>query len=456
MNRSQKIAVLSFLATGLLALPTLALAHPEDDLNAPPIAPQFRAIGGVIVLCGVLIMVITLLYHSHRRKAHSQKFPNTRYPAKGLRPILYSVLAIEIITAVVLRTAGGRVSTQELERMRLRGNAQDASVEVEELLQKTPEAKRVALLSELADDVAPGLRFAAIDLLRSHYKTGNETVYERAFLDCSGSVRERALESLTDVNPVRALPLLLAGIQDSDISLRHTAVQKLSQLYKAHPEIVNRKTVPVLVRAFENADPLDRASLSRLLSSLTGNPWIMKSVDPVPQQDATLEKWLGWWRTVGAGWGASPFDTIQNIDPVRTEPAPSFAIPDVDGKKISLNDQRGRVTMLNFWGTWCGPCKVELPDLIEVQKTYAKMPFDLIGLGLNEPDDAPGLKKRSAEMGVTYRQAICTREVQRDYGEVTGVPVTVLIDKQGQIRYRWDGNRDLQTFRHAIDRLLKE
>lgn len=457
MKPSQnKLASISFTAL-LLLLPVLSNAHPEDDLNAPPIPGQYRMVGAVIVLLGVLILVATLFYHGHRKRQHQQRDPNSTYKARGLRPILYTVLVVEVATAIVLRTAGGNVSMQQLERMRLRGNAEDAAIEVEELLRKTPDSRRIPLLAELATDVAPGLRYASIDILRRLYPKGNEPVYEQGFRDNSSAVRERSIESLTDVNPERALPLLLAGIQDTDLSLRRTCVQKLVQLHIAHPNIVDKRAVPVLMRAFLLADALDRASLSRLLAELTGNRWMSKSVDPEPQQEAVREKWRAWWQKAEAGWGRSALDTVQSIEPERIDPAPNFALTDVDGKGFGLKEYQGRVLMINFWGTWCGPCKAELPDLKEVHKLYANAPFDLIGIALNEPDDsATGLKRRAGEMGITYRQALCTREVQRDYGEITGVPVTFLIDKQGRMRYRWEGARDSQTFRHAIDRLLKE
>src|SRR5262249_27356219 len=147
---------------------------------------------------------------------------------------------------------------------------------------------------------------------------------------------------------------------------------------------------------------------------------------------------------------------VPPIRPARSDPAPSFDLPDVEGRPVRLADQRGRLTLLNFWGTWCPPCQQEIPDLVRMDATYRAKGLDIVGIALSEKDGAAGLKRWCAAHGVTYRQALATHAVQEAFGDIHEVPVSVLIDAQGRIRYRWEGERDYATFQAAVERLLQE
>jgi peroxiredoxin len=144
------------------------------------------------------------------------------------------------------------------------------------------------------------------------------------------------------------------------------------------------------------------------------------------------------------------------LRPVRADPAPDFRLPDVDGREISRSGQRGRITLLNFWGTWCPPCLEEVPDLVKLDAFYKERGVDLIGIALAEKNGAAGLRKWTRMHGMEYRQALADDAVLEAFDDIEEVPVSVLLDGAGQIRYRWDGERDFNTFRAAIDRLLAE
>ena len=118
--------------------------------------------------------------------------------ARKLRPILYGVLGVELIGALLLRSMGDSISEGTGERQLLRGNAQDAQIAVAQYMEKTPSDKQISALHDFAEDASPGLRFAAIDRLSTHIRQGQEEVFEKAFRDSAGNVRERALEALTD------------------------------------------------------------------------------------------------------------------------------------------------------------------------------------------------------------------------------------------------------------------
>jgi len=98
---------------------------------------------------------------------------------------------------------------------------------------------------------------------------------------------------------------------------------------------------------------------------------------------------------------------------------------------------------------------MEIPDLAALDQTYRSRGLDIVGVALSE-DSAEGLQQWCRAHNVFYRQALSTDAIQKSFGDIHEVPVSVLIDKQGQIRYRWEGERDLATFRAAVERLLQE
>jgi thiol-disulfide isomerase/thioredoxin len=128
----------------------------------------------------------------------------------------------------------------------------------------------------------------------------------------------------------------------------------------------------------------------------------------------------------------------------------------MDDRPFRIADQRGRVTLLNFWGTWCPPCREEIPHLVEIDARYRGRGVDLIGITLAENDGAKGLRRFANAHGLRYRQTLATDAVLEAFDDIHAVPVSVLIDQKGRIRYRWEGERDAATFAAAIKRLLRE
>jgi peroxiredoxin len=107
--------------------------------------------------------------------------------------------------------------------------------------------------------------------------------------------------------------------------------------------------------------------------------------------------------------------------------APNFTLEDVDGEAVSLTDFRGSQVIVNFWGTWCGPCKAELPGL----NRFARNHPEVVVLGLAVDSGTPAqLKVAAAELGIPFEVLDCTARVKRQYG-VTKVPTTFLIDADG-------------------------
>ncbi|MBI5475946.1 MAG: TlpA family protein disulfide reductase [Ignavibacteriales bacterium] len=153
--------------------------------------------------------------------------------------------------------------------------------------------------------------------------------------------------------------------------------------------------------------------------------------------------------------GAANVSEISGFEK-RGDLAPNFSWKDKDGKTISFDNFRGKVTLVNFWATWCGPCKRELPDLIALSKEMENEGVKVIGVstdrGANVIDD---VKAFVAEAGITYQIVISNEELEETYGNIRVIPTTFLIDADGKISQTIVGGRTKEQFAEAIRAILK-
>ena len=113
--------------------------------------------------------------------------------------------------------------------------------------------------------------------------------------------------------------------------------------------------------------------------------------------------------------------------------APDFALKSSTGENLRLSEYRGDVVMINFWATWCGPCRQEMPLLDELYQRYERVGFNL--LGVNIDDDSRRAMQMIEELGVDFPVLFdAKKEVSRLY-EVEAMPVTVLVDREGNVRF---------------------
>jgi cytochrome c biogenesis protein CcmG/thiol:disulfide interchange protein DsbE len=120
--------------------------------------------------------------------------------------------------------------------------------------------------------------------------------------------------------------------------------------------------------------------------------------------------------------------------------APDFKLGDLDGKPLTLGAAHGKVVLLNFWATWCGPCREEIPDLIALQARY-KDNLKIIGISVDD-DEADMVKKVVEQTGINYPVAMASPEVRMQYGGVTALPTSFVLDTEGRVVQKHEGLRD--------------
>ena len=113
--------------------------------------------------------------------------------------------------------------------------------------------------------------------------------------------------------------------------------------------------------------------------------------------------------------------------------APDFALKSSTGENLRLSEYRGDVVMINFWATWCGPCRQEMPLLDELYTRYERVGFNL--LGVNIVDDSRRAMQMIDELGVNFPVLFDSRKEVSKLYEVEAMPVTVLVDREGNVRY---------------------
>ena len=132
--------------------------------------------------------------------------------------------------------------------------------------------------------------------------------------------------------------------------------------------------------------------------------------------------------------------------------APAFQLNDLNGKPISLAEAKGKIVLLNFWATWCGPCRAEIPDLVDLQKRYADK-FEIIALVTDE-DDPDEVRRFVLQSGINYRVAMSSDEVRRDYGGIAALPTSFVIDPQGRIVQKHVGLNDPSIYELEVRAML--
>ncbi|HEV3511663.1 MAG TPA: TlpA disulfide reductase family protein [Candidatus Sulfotelmatobacter sp.] len=133
--------------------------------------------------------------------------------------------------------------------------------------------------------------------------------------------------------------------------------------------------------------------------------------------------------------------------------APDFALETLDGKDLRLSSLRGKAVLLNFWATWCGPCKIETPWLVELQKEYGAQGLQVVGVAMDD-SGKEDIAKFAQEMGVNYPVLLGKEAVGDEYGGVPALPESFFIGRDGKIVDRIIGLRGRGDIEEAIRKAL--
>jgi thiol-disulfide isomerase/thioredoxin len=134
-------------------------------------------------------------------------------------------------------------------------------------------------------------------------------------------------------------------------------------------------------------------------------------------------------------------------------PAPAWQLQDVDGKVVSSEQFKGKVVVVDFWATWCGPCRMEIPGYTELVKKYGKDGFTIIGVSIDQAGPEV-VKDFVAKNRVNYPVVMADEKVAAAFGGVEVIPTTFLIDRAGQIRDRKEGAEETATYEKKVIALL--
>ena len=135
-------------------------------------------------------------------------------------------------------------------------------------------------------------------------------------------------------------------------------------------------------------------------------------------------------------------------------PAPDFKVTGLDGKAISLADYKGKVLFLNFWATWCPPCREEIPDFIEAYSELNDKGLEILGVSVDRMNPQQ-LKAWVADVGINYPVALANKDIVVDYEPGEYIPASIVVDTKGRIRYRHVGLMDKETLARLFSEYSK-
>jgi peroxiredoxin len=150
---------------------------------------------------------------------------------------------------------------------------------------------------------------------------------------------------------------------------------------------------------------------------------------------------------------ASP-GALLEAGPVKPVAAPAWSLKDVDGKVVTSDQFKGKVVVVDFWATWCGPCKTEIPGYVQMQTKYASDGLVFVGISVDE-DGPEVVRKFMKEHGINYTVVMADEAVVDAFGPIEGYPTTFIIDRDGLIRNKKLGSRPAADYEKEILAVLK-
>jgi cytochrome c biogenesis protein CcmG/thiol:disulfide interchange protein DsbE len=138
----------------------------------------------------------------------------------------------------------------------------------------------------------------------------------------------------------------------------------------------------------------------------------------------------------------------------RARLAPDFALTDMESRRLAMADLKGKVVLVDFWATWCEPCRVEIPAFVSLQSRYGPQGLQIVGISLD--DDSTSVKDFYARYRMNYPVAMGSAALAEQFGGILGLPVAFLIDRSGRIRAKHVGQTEPAVFEKEIQGLLQQ
>lgn len=141
------------------------------------------------------------------------------------------------------------------------------------------------------------------------------------------------------------------------------------------------------------------------------------------------------------------------IDASAANDAPDFKLTDLDGNKITLADYAGKVVFVNFWATWCAPCRQEIPGFVEVYEKYKDQGFVILGVAVSDKKNK--VVEYVKENNMSYPCAMGTAAIVKDYEPGNAIPATIIIDREGKIHHKHVGYMEKSQVENLFQELSK-
>jgi peroxiredoxin len=132
--------------------------------------------------------------------------------------------------------------------------------------------------------------------------------------------------------------------------------------------------------------------------------------------------------------------------------APDFELQTLDGQTVRLADFDGKVLLIDFWATWCGPCRKQIPHLKSLYTELGPLGFEILGVAVGDREDS--VRRFVEQIAIDYTTCMGTNQIVTDFGNFSSIPTAFLVDRDGNIAARYVGLQDKGTLERAIRRLL--
>jgi cytochrome c biogenesis protein CcmG/thiol:disulfide interchange protein DsbE len=168
---------------------------------------------------------------------------------------------------------------------------------------------------------------------------------------------------------------------------------------------------------------------------------------------ATVAMTAAWWWAGPKLMHVAAEAIVKSRELTANRKAPDFKLKNADGQDVKLSDFRGKVVLLNFWATWCGPCQFEIPWFVDFENKYGSSGFTVLGVSMDD-DGWKVVKPFLAEKKVNYPVLLGDEKMNQAYGGIDSLPTTLMLDQDGRIAFIHAGLISKKIYQQEIDELL--